>query len=280
VNPAGADPADPAEPQEPLEPAERADPALPQVIAHRGASHDLPEHTEAAYREAIAVGADALECDVRLTADRHLVCVHDRRVDRTSSGSGLVSTKTLAELQALDWGSWKPGGEPAELLTLDALLKLAAGAGRRIELAIETKHPNRYGGQVEERLAERLAAHDWAGPASPVRVMSFSVLALRRMARLTPRLPLVYLMERVPPMYRDGSLPEGVRIAGISVQILREQPDYVRRLVAAGATVHVWTVDDPDDVQRCLDAGVGAIITNRPREVLLGIGRRPGGLMR
>ena len=74
------------------------------VVAHRGASVDLAEHTLAAYRRALEVGADALECDVRLTADGHLVCVHDRRVDRTSNGSGLVSTLELAELADLDFG--------------------------------------------------------------------------------------------------------------------------------------------------------------------------------
>ena len=79
----------------------------PQVIAHRGASADEPEHTLAAYMEAIKVGADGLECDVRLTADGHLVCVHDRTVQRTSNGRGLVSTLELTELQGLDWGSWK-----------------------------------------------------------------------------------------------------------------------------------------------------------------------------
>ncbi len=78
-----------------------------QVIAHRGASEDAPEHTLAAYRKAIEDGADALECDVRLTADGHLVCVHDRRVNRTSNGRGAVSALELAELAALDFGSWK-----------------------------------------------------------------------------------------------------------------------------------------------------------------------------
>ena len=60
-----------------------------------------------AYRRASDEGADALECDVRLTADGHLVCVHDRRVERTSDGHGRVSSLELAELNALDFGSWK-----------------------------------------------------------------------------------------------------------------------------------------------------------------------------
>jgi glycerophosphoryl diester phosphodiesterase len=273
-------------------------PAAPLVIAHRGASDALPEHTPAAYRRAIADGADGLECDVRLSADRQLVCVHDARVDRTSSGTGSVASKTLAELDALDWGSWRTGApgdpdadadaeSPADrdghrLLTLRALLRLARDCGRPLDLSIETKHPSRFGGQVEDELAALLRAEGWlpgagADGVAPVggrvRMMSFSGLAVRRMHQLSPQLPLVYLMERVPRVYRDGSLPEGAGIAGIGLQILRESPGYVRRAHAAGHAVHVWTVDEPDDVRRCLDAGVQAIITNRPRQVLDQLGR-------
>jgi glycerophosphoryl diester phosphodiesterase len=88
----------------------------PQVVAHRGASHDNPEHTLAAYVDALDTGAEGLECDVRLTADGHLVCVHDRRVDRTANGRGVVSTMELADLAQLDFASWKtsiPPGTPA-----------------------------------------------------------------------------------------------------------------------------------------------------------------------
>ncbi|MCB0902106.1 MAG: glycerophosphodiester phosphodiesterase, partial [Actinobacteria bacterium] len=70
----------------------------PLVVAHRGSSKVHPEHTFAGYEQAIAEGADLLECDVRLTADGHLVCVHDRRIDRTSDGRGVVSAKTLDQL--------------------------------------------------------------------------------------------------------------------------------------------------------------------------------------
>ena len=71
----------------------------PFVVAHRGASAERPEHTLAAYELALKEGADGVECDVRLTRDGHLVCVHDRRVDRTSNGTGLVSEMTLAQLR-------------------------------------------------------------------------------------------------------------------------------------------------------------------------------------
>ncbi|GHH69922.1 hypothetical protein GCM10018793_03170 [Streptomyces sulfonofaciens] len=382
-----------------------------QVVAHRGASEDAPEHTLAAYKKAIEDGADALECDVRLTADGHLVCVHDRRVNRTSNGRGAVSALELSELAALDFGSWKrrapgadapgweegpdwdasngPPGTPlsaedTSVLTLERLLGLIADTDRRIELAIETKHPTRWAGQVEERLLATLrrfgldaprpaaggggegspghrreeahkeahkedasetahredgsgtqpreggsgaarggtdagrphrpgaGAHGAAarasrapqrqggpgapvGPAgaeaagtaagaksaqyaavpepSPVRIMSFSARSLQRVHARAPGLPTVYLMQFVSPRHREGRLPDGVRIAGPSMRIVRNHPGYVTRLKEAGHQVHVWTVNEPADVDLCVALGVDAIITNRPKQVLHRLGR-------
>lgn len=264
--------------------------ARPEVVAHRGSSEDRPEHTLAAYRRAIDIGADALECDVRLTADGHLVCVHDRKVDRTSNGRGLVSTLELTQLEGLDWGSWKklagqhpdgPGDETPDveflddrsrLLTLRRLLQTVADSGPDVQLAIETKHPTRYGGLVERQLVALLHEFGWAAPppggTGRVRVMSFSVLALRRMRQLAPRLPLVLLMDRMALTYRDGDLPRGVGIAGLGLHVLRQHPGFAERIRARGHAVHVWTVDEPDDVEFCLATGVDAIITNRPARVI------------
>ncbi|MBE8471595.1 glycerophosphodiester phosphodiesterase [Streptomyces justiciae] len=260
-----------------------------QVVAHRGASEEAPEHTLAAYRKAIEDGADALECDVRLTADGHLVCVHDRRVNRTSNGRGAVSALELAELAALDFGSWKNRDEEPDwehrpedreetsVLTLERLLELVADAGRRVELAIETKHPTRWAGQVEERLLVLLKRFGLEAPAtaadSPVRIMSFSARSLARVRAASPMLPTVYLMQFVSPRLRDGRLPAGVRIAGPSIRIVRNHPAYIERLKRAGHQVHVWTVNEPEDVDLCVELGIDAIITNRPRAVLRQLGR-------
>jgi glycerophosphoryl diester phosphodiesterase len=265
----------------------------PTVIAHRGASMAAPEHTLAAYRRAIEEGADGLECDVRLTADGHLVCVHDRRVNRTSNGRGAVSALELADLAALDFGSWKDrhadpyespdtaldtdatdaratsrhtaaDPERTSVLTLDRLLTLVAEAPHAVELAIETKHPTRWAGQVEERLLELLSRHHLR---TPVRVMSFSPRSLQRIRAAAPHIPTVFLTQFLLPRHRDGRLPHGVRIAGPSIRILRSHPEYVARAHRAGNEVHVWTVDEPEDVALCARLGVDAIITNRPRQV-------------
>lgn len=252
----------------------------PQIIAHRGSSQDLPEQTLKAYVRAIAEGADALECDVRLTADSHLVCVHDRRVDRTSNGRGPVSTLELATLEGLDFGSWKRahGGEAEmpdvdperdKLLTLRRLIDTVMHCGREVGLAIETKHPTRYAGQVERELAKVLTEfglHRAHTPGRPrVCVMSTSQVAIARMRQRCPQVPLVYLIrDSVPMRFRDGGLPRGAQIAGLDKEIIRRWPKTVQRQRDRGHQVYAWTVDDETDIDRCLELGVDAIITNRP----------------
>jgi glycerophosphoryl diester phosphodiesterase len=224
-------------------------------------------------------GADALECDVRLTADGHLVCVHDRRVNRTSNGVGRVSTLELATLEGLDWGSWKAahGGEVEmpdrdrdrnKLLTLRHLLTTVIDDGRPIGLAIETKHPTRYGGLVERRLVEALAEFGWTGADSPVRVMSFSYVALQRMQRLAPDLPLVILIEKarhwpmLKPVLEDGwSLGPGILS-------LTKHPKFAARLKRTGRDLHVWTVNTHDELDLCRSLDVRAVITDKPRQML------------
>jgi glycerophosphoryl diester phosphodiesterase len=221
-----------------------------EVVAHRGASADLPEHTLAAYELAIAQGADGLECDVRLTRDGELVCVHDRTVDRTSDGQGIVSAMTVAELNRLSWGDGKPG-----VLTLDTLFGLVRPG---VRLFVETKHPVRYGGLVEAKLVALLARHGLARPKhkeeSPVVVMSFSARAVQRVRRNAPELPTVMLVgTKVTPRVGD--------YVGPSIERLRAEPDYVAK---AGRPTYCWTVDDPADVELCRDLGVRFVATNKP----------------
>ncbi|MFI9269826.1 glycerophosphodiester phosphodiesterase family protein [Kitasatospora sp. NPDC052896] len=259
-------------------------PSAVQVVAHRGSSAALPEHTLAAYQRALTEGADAVECDVRVTADGHLVCVHDRTVTRVSNGRGTVSGQTLAQLSAYDFGSWKAdaAGGPARqpLLRLESLLELVADCGRRVDLAIETKHPVRFAGRVEAKLLSALDRYGIAAAPSDderphARIMSFSATALGRVRAAAPDYPRVFLFEHTLPLrlWPGAGLPAGAAIAGPGIELVRRQPDLVPRLRAAGHRVHVWTVDEPKDVELCLDLGVEAIITNRPREVLAQLGR-------
>jgi glycerophosphoryl diester phosphodiesterase len=259
----------------------------PYVVAHRGASAHRAEHTLAAYALALEQGADGLECDVRLTRDGHLVCVHDRTVNRTSDGRGVVSELTLEAMSNLDYGHWHdelpdsadelvvtpvavPSAPPAHrgLLTLDDLLGLVTDVSPDTKLFVETKHPVRYGGLVEAKLVALLARHGLAKPPnkqdSRVLAMSFSSLAVRRVREHAPYLPTVLLIDRKRLGIADGALPPWADLPGPGIHLLRDDPAMVRRWRDRGRDVYCWTVDRPADVELCARLGVRYVATNSP----------------
>lgn len=266
----------------------------PEVVAHRGATTGAPEHTLAAYRHAAAIGADGVEVDVRMTRDGVLVCVHDRRIQRTSNGRGVVSALNLDELEQFHFGARKPTRlhrwagdeitavtdepdvEDGLVLTLDRLLEYATSSPGRVRLAIETKHPTRHTRKVEEALVDTLRRFgllgngrpvEWAGKPA-VRVMSFSQLAVRRMHELAPGIPTVQLIgKRLRPL-RNELLLGSASAVGPSVALLRSDPHYVAEAHAAGKEVHVWTVNRPADMDYVRVLGVDVAVTDHPDELL------------
>jgi glycerophosphoryl diester phosphodiesterase len=272
---------------------------LPEVVAHRGATAEAPEHTMAAYRRAAAIGADAVECDVRMTRDGVLVCVHDRQIAHTSNGRGVVSALHLDELEQYHFGARKstprgrwhgdeitaisdePDLENGLVLTLDRLLDYITATPGTVRLAIETKHPTRHTRKVEEALVGSLERFgllrdgtpaEWAGKPA-VRMMSFSQLAVRRMADLAPGMPTVQLIgKRLRPIRRD-LLTGNATAVGPGIALLRSDPEYVADAHAAGKEVHVWTVNDARDMDLVRDLGVDVIVTDHPRRLLRRLGR-------
>jgi glycerophosphoryl diester phosphodiesterase len=271
----------------------------PQVVAHRGATAEAPEHTLAAYRRAAEIGADAVECDVRMTRDGVLVCVHDRQISTTSNGRGVVSALHLDELEQFHFGARKrgvrsrwggdeitavsdePDVESGLVLTLDRLLEYITATPGTVRLAIETKHPTRHARKVEEALVECLERFgliregtpvEWAGRPA-VRMMSFSQLAVRRMADLAPGVPTVQLLgKRLRPLRRE-LLTGSATAVGPSIALLRSDPEFVADAHAAGKEVHVWTVNRPSDMDLARNLGADVIITDHPRELLRRLGR-------
>ena len=150
------------------------------------------------------------------------------------------------------------------MLTLRKLLETAADYDRHVELAIETKHPTRYGGLVERRLVETLGDFGWDRAGSPVRVMSFSVNAVSRVRRLAPDLDVVLLVDKehhwpvLRPVVGDDW------IIGPGIDELRAHPGLGKHLRLAGREIHVWTVNTEADLQLCLDLGVTAVISDKP----------------
>lgn len=226
----------------------------------------MPEHTLAAYELALEEGADGLECDVRLTRDGHLVCVHDRTVDRTSTGTGVVSEMSLEELTEFNYGTEE---EPAELLELSALIALTLDwTARPVKLFIETKHPVRFGGLVESKVLAELQRFGIATPPSADHsravVMSFSAGAVWRIRRSAPMLPTVLLGESARYLGGGAATTVGATAVGPSVKTLHEHPDIVDKAAAAGRATYCWTVDNRSDVELCRELGVSWVATNHP----------------
>jgi glycerophosphoryl diester phosphodiesterase len=245
------------------------------IFAHRGFTARQPEMTRAAFVEAIrwaeATGIRlGLECDVHFSADGELVCLHDLTVDRTSDGTGRACDLTVAELRRLDFSHGRvpvPTCDQRAMVTLADLLAMVSAARNRgvpVDLVVETKHPNARGLDVERRVAAMLAGYGWDQPESGVRVISFDEHALEALGVLLPHLERTFLIQTTLGRWADGDLPEGVRIAGPDLRLLRDDPGYVERAHARGHAVHPWTVNTEEDLRFCLELGVDGVTTDDP----------------
>lgn len=281
-------------------------PQRPLVFAHRGASAAFAEHTRAAYLQALADGADGVECDVHLTRDQHVVLLHDANLDRTSDGTGPVAERTLRELRHLDFSSWKGvripeayGARSAQFLTLPELLDILRGAGRPARLAIELKHPSPYQLKLEDRVLELLRREGWDPAGSTVdnvavTFMSFSPDSVRHLLRSVPAQYVCQLVDDINIHEIRGGLGlgpitggaianlmkatqlEGERIldgrvaglAGPGIDYVRGHPATIKRWLASGRRFRVWTVDSPEDVALCQELGIHELTTNVPAWVL------------
>jgi glycerophosphoryl diester phosphodiesterase len=278
----------------------------PLVFAHRGASAAFAEHTRAAYLQALADGADGVECDVHLTRDQHVVLLHDANLDRTSDGTGPVADRTLQELRLLDFSSWKGvripeeyGARSEQFLTLGDLLDILRAAGRPVGLAIELKHPSPYQLKVEDRVLEVLRKEGW-DPATSlvdnVRVtfMSFSPDSVKHLLRAVPAEFICQLVDEIDVSEVREGLGVGVltgsaianvmkaaqlegerilddcevRLAGPGIDYVRQHARTVQRWLDSGRRFRVWTVDSERDVALCQGLGIHEITTNMPARVL------------
>ncbi|MCM3750264.1 glycerophosphodiester phosphodiesterase [Paenibacillus pasadenensis] len=249
-------------------------PARPLVIAHRGASAAAPENTLAAFDQAVKTGADYIELDVQLSRDGIPFVLHDTGLERTTSGRGLASNRTMAELAKLDAGSWFSADFKNERIpTLEEVLRRYKGhAG----LLIELKHPQlqpglehalaevltRCGMTGEERLEANTPAASWQ--RAPVIVQSFSLPALRRFNDLLPSIPLGVIISRAEEMEpeRLHTMADLATYANIRKQLA--EPKLVRRIHSSGMAVMVWTVDRRREAVKAVAAGADGIVTDDP----------------
>lgn len=240
----------------------------PLVISHRGASADAPEHTFAAYDAAIEQHTDVLECDLQLTKDGVLVCLHDTTVDRTTDGAhtGRVDSFTLEQLRTMDFGSWfGPEFAGAHIVPFEEQLRCYAKVVPGVRFYPETKAPSEYGGRMEPALIKLLTRLDLVpkGAAnvatSPVIVQSFDLTSLETVKRLAPSLPTAMLWVAPPAPPAD---PKSVDVMAPSADYLAAHPEAIEQIHADGRAVHTWTVDDPAEMDQLLSSGVDGIFSN------------------
>jgi glycerophosphoryl diester phosphodiesterase len=228
------------------------------VIAHRGASADAPENTLAAVELALAQGADRVEVDVQRTADGALVMVHDADLRRTTDvpaarAGDPVGAFTLAELRALDAGSWfapRFAGEPVP--TLGDLLDAVRG---RAGVHLELKDPHRYPG-IERQVVAALGRDD------DVLVQSFDHASVRRVHALAADVPLGLLTER--PLDAGELRAAAGFAAQVNPDVAVLDAGLVEAAHAHGLAVATWTVDGAEALRRTVALGVDAIITDTP----------------
>ena len=155
------------------------------IVAHRGASHDAPENTLAAFRLAWERGAEAIEGDFHLTADGEVVCIHDTTARRTAGSERSVATSTLAELRTLEYGGWKGEafrGEP--IATLGEVLATVP-PGKRILIELKA------GPEIVEPTARVIAASGLA-PAQ-IAIIAFDDDVIAAAKRRMPEIDAYWL---------------------------------------------------------------------------------------
>ena len=230
----------------------------PQIWAHRGASGYAPENTLEAFWLAYEMGADGIELDVQLTADRQIIVLHDETVNRTSDGTGYVANLTLEELKKLHFNKIHPEYTKAAIPTLQEVLALVKPTPMIVNIELKTG-VNFYEG-IEEavlKLVQDMEMED------RVIYSSFNHYSIVRIKRLKPDAKCGFLY--CDGIYKAAEYAKTYGIEALHPSLNNMQyPLLIEQCKDLGIKIHVWTVNDKKDIQRMLELGIDAIITNYP----------------
>ena len=231
---------------------------LPLIIAHRGHLSAAPENTMSAFLGALAAGADGIELDVRLTRDGQLVVFHDRQLDRTSNGHGLVDHHTLAEIRSLDVGSWfshQFKGESAP--TLDQVFEaLPSDYLINVEMKVVIKGMK----LIAHRVAESIRRHQrWESTL----VASFNPIALFHLRRIEPQIARGYIWSRYHPYpIRSRWFSPLVKAHWYDPANDTYNPAVHEKFQRKGCRVLAWDVDFGRDLERMAALRLEAMVTD------------------
>lgn len=240
---------------------------VPKIIAHRGAKANAPENTLISMQRAHDEGARWVEFDVKLTADRHPIVIHDETLDRTTSGRGAVRAHTLDAIQKFDAGSWfnaSFAGERVPTLadTLDFL------AARSMGFNLEVKPcPGLERETAEVALA--MVKSRWRADLPQPVISSFSAESLRAARDVAPDLPRGYLVDKIPADWRSHA--EAAACATVHPGTRHLTEPQLRAIKQAGYAALVWTVNDPARARELLTWGADSVITDAPARIAAGL---------
>jgi glycerophosphoryl diester phosphodiesterase len=226
------------------------------VVAHRGASGSFPENTAPAFREAIRLGVETIEFDVHLTGDGRGVIIHDPTVDRTSNGSGRVADMSLAEIKALDAGSWfGPGFAGERFLDLGEALDLMPPEMR---LNVHVKAYPRDRDQIVPLVVRELVRRGRL--ASTFVASDQESVALAR--RVESRLAICNLSTQPAASYVRRS--QGIECLILQPGNAMTTPALVAEAHRCGMEVNPFYADEESEMLRLIECGVDGMLTNHP----------------
>ena len=235
-------------------------------IAHRGASGKghSPENTIAAFREAINIGADCVECDVHCTKDGQVVVMHDSTLNRTTNKKGTIAEMTLEEVKQADAGSWFSSLFTGERVpTLGELLELTKG---KVINVIEIKPNN-----ITKRVIEEV---EKANAVNEVILQSFYPEAVKAAFEINPKIPRALLLSGQLQVMRISSIMDliyqttqvGASTLNLPYKIITQ--NLIKESHKRGMNVWAWTVDDESDMKSLINMGVGGITSNYPERLI------------
>lgn len=232
---------------------------MTKIWAHRGASADAPENTLPAFALAIDQGADGIELDVQLTHDGRVVVIHDETLDRTTNGHGWVKDHSLAELKRLDASAGRPGSPPTTIPTLDEVFELIERSPLAVNIELKDSRVPYPG--LPEKVLDLIQRRGWN---HRVMISSFNHMTLARVRQLDSSTSTGLLFADV--LYEPWNYAQQLWATALHPNLA--YVDYVPDVVAEAHSylleVNVWTVDQADDIDRMLAAGVDGIISDYP----------------
>jgi glycerophosphoryl diester phosphodiesterase len=242
---------------------ERQNMGRPFVIAHRGVPKEKPENTLASFASAIEQGADALETDLRFTADGEIVLFHDETVERTTDGQGPVSAHTLTGIKRLR--TRKPADNQPIDEPVPTLIDLLSMTQAQVPLLLELKDPSFTDLRRAERLIQTLQVYDMLEKSA---IVSFKAELIAAVKTVCPTIPAGYIT------ISDPLPPENVELVGPYWPLLFINPLYVRMAHNKNDIVAPLDTDPIPRLSYYLWLGVDALLADEPGQVIRALEQR------